>query len=281
MARYTTRPDPVGVSRYGRYRMTMRLRSGIGRGFDLSYPSNRFVLLATPLLGVVAGVATLVVGEGWGEAVRNGVSAGGSAFLAWTIARELHPDHASLAVPATLAAPLGVLLADPDLLAAATVMLVARVTAGTTGRALTPIDLLVLFAVAGPVAVRSSGVAVLAGGAVALLVGTVVVDRGRFVLGVAAAALATGAVVSALTVEAASGSSPWWALLALPAAVSLAGPGRVEVGTDRSGGTISPWRVRLARGYAVAAAGGAALTTPAAALAPVWVALFAVAGRPR
>jgi len=74
---------------------------------------------------------------------------------------------------------------------------------------------------------------------------------------------------------------PWFIVPALLGLVALAGPGRVEVGTDRQGGTISPHRVGAARAYTWIAAAAAALALEPAALAPVWAALAATGLRPR
>ncbi|HEX5631528.1 MAG TPA: hypothetical protein VFY15_07700, partial [Acidimicrobiia bacterium] len=139
----------------------MAFRSGITRGFDLGNAGNRFVLAWTPMAGALAGLVTLVAGDGWSAAVGNGFSAGGAAFLAWAVTRELDPDHPTTAIAAAVIAPLGVLRAGPDLLAAGVILIVARIVAGTTGRGLRWPDLAILGAVAIPVAWRSTGMGVL------------------------------------------------------------------------------------------------------------------------
>lgn len=254
----------------------MAIRSGITRGFDLSNLSNRFILAATPGVGIVAGLVTLFIGDGWGSAVRNGFGAGGLAFLSWTIARELHPDGVALATVASLAAPFALLAGQPDLLAAAMVMLAARVVAGTTGRAIHWIDLAVVLAVAAPVAWRSTGPWVLTASALALAGVIPLQDRRRPQLAVGAGALVGLAGFAWWRVDFALEVEAWMLVIAALAAISLLGPRRVTVGTDRPGGTVSPGRVRAARGYAFIAAAAAVTTADPAAMAPVWVALAAI-----
>lgn len=264
-----------------RYRPAMALRSGISRGFDLSYPSNRFVLVATPALGVVAGLITLIAGDGWSAAFRNGFSAGGATFLAWTLGRELHPDHPGVAALAALLAPLGVLRAGPDLLAAALVLLGARVMAGTTGRVLRWFDVAFFVAVATPVAFRASGPAVLTTTAVALGIVLARQERRRLETAVTTLVLLGLAALAWTRFEPAFDVDPWFIAPAVLGLAALIGPRRVAVGTDREGGIISPSRVRAARAFAWLAAAGAALALPPAAMAPVWVALAAVGLKPR
>jgi hypothetical protein len=259
----------------------MALRSGITRGFDLSYPGNRFVLMATPAIGIVAGVITLALGEGWAAGFRNGFAAGGAAFLAWALTRELHPDHTGLAALAALVAPLGIIRTGPDLLAAALVLLGARVVAGTTGRVLRWFDVGLFLVVSGPVAFRASGPGVLTTTAVALGIVLARQERRRLETAVTVFALAGLAVYSWTRFDFAFDLDPWFIVPALLGLVALAGPGRVEVGTDRQGGTISPHRVGAARAYTWIAAAAAALALEPAALAPVWAALAATGLRPR
>jgi hypothetical protein len=256
-------------------------RSGITRGFDLAYPSNRFVLAATPAIGALTGLATLVRGDGWGAAFANGFSAGGAAFVAWALARELHPDRTWVAAVAALVAPWGLLRTGPDLLASAAVLLGARVVAGTTGRGLRWFDVGLFAAVSLPVALRDSGPGVLTPAALALGLVAIRQDRRRLETGVTAALLAGFAVVAWLRFDAQVDVDLWMLVPAVLGLVALAGPGRVAVGTDRAGGTIASTRVRLARLLALVAASGSAVALPAAALAPVWASLTAVALRPR
>ena len=233
-------------------------------------------------MGVVAGVATLAVGDGWEEAFRNGVGAGGAAFLAWAITRELHPDHRGVAIVAGLIAPLGLLRADPDLLAAAVVLLVARTVAGTTGRALRWFDLGLVAVVSLPVAWRTTGAGVLTASAVALVATIPVQSRHRAEFLLVTALLVGASIGAMIGSEFGFEIDPWFIAPALLGAIGLLGPARVVVGTDRSGGVISPIRVRGARLFALVAAMAAGIAgAPAGAVVPVWAAVAVVGLRPR
>ncbi len=260
----------------------MAFRSGITRGFDFGDAGNRFVLAWTPIAGAIAGLVTLVIGDGWGTAIRNGSSAGGAAFLAWAVTRELDPDHPGTAIAAAVVAPLGVLRAGPDLLAAGVILIVARIVAGTTGRGLRWPDLIIVGAVVVPVAWRPTGAGVLVTAVVALTATIPVQSRRRLELAVVTLVVAGAAVVALSRFEAHFTVDPWMLAPAALGLMALAGPKRVEVGTDREGGVISPRRVGAARLFAwvsaaAAGVGGAATAT----LGPVWFALAVVGLRPR
>jgi len=259
----------------------MALRSGITRRFDLTYPSNRFILAATPVAGMVAGVVTLLIGDGWGAAVRNGFGAGGLSFLSWALTRELHPDRVMLATVAAIVAPFALLVAQPDLLASATVMLVARVLAGTTGRPIHWFDVGLIAVVAAPVAWRPTGAGVLTASAIAVAAVIPLQDRRRSRLAVASGVLAVLAGYAWWRVEFALDGEPWMIVVAVLASLAMIGPRRVTVGTDRPGGAVSPRRVQAARGFALIAAAAAATTANPAAMAPVWIALAVIGVRAR
>ena len=257
------------------------IRSGLTRAFDFSRRSNRFVLLATPGLGAAAGVVTLVAGKGWGRAFANGFAAGGAAFLAWAVAREFHPDRPAVATVAATVAPLGVVLADPDLLAAGTILLVSRVVAGTTGRGLRWFDVALITAVAAPVAWRATGPGILTTSAVALGVVALGQARWRLETGMTAVILAGCGVLAWSRLDLAFDPEPWQLAVAGLGLFALLGPRSVTVGTDRAGGTILPRRVRLGRTYAWVSAAAAALWMDPGAVLPVWSALAVTGLRPR
>lgn len=259
------------------------MRSGLVRGFDVSIPSNRLVLGGTPVIGAVAGLVTLIVGDGFAAAVGAGIAAGGSGFLAWATTRELHPDRPGLAGMALLAAPWGVLLVRPDLLVAGLVLVVARIVSGTTGRGLRWIDVGWVAGYAALTTGRDAAAVVLGCAAVAILATAAVVPRRRretIVLGVlvAIAAAAAPAISGALFDPRVT---PLLAIGLLAGVVAVGGPSGVATPTDREGGVISPRRVRAARGFATIAAGATAMVVDPATLAPVWAALAATALRPR
>lgn len=256
----------------------MRVRSEITRPFDLSLASNRFVLIATPLSGVAAGLVTLAVGDGWALAVRHGFSAGGATFLAWALVRELHPDRLGVAVVAAALAPFGLFLGTPDLLATTVVLLAARLVAGTTGRGLRWADLVIVTAFATSVAMRSTGAGVLTTTAIALFGVLLVQDRHRLDMAIATLIVAGLAVYAWWDIAVAF--DRWTIVPAVLGAFALLGPRRVTSATDRPGGVISPHRIRAARGYTLTAAALAALFSDPSAMAPVWIALAATAMRP-
>jgi hypothetical protein len=253
---------------------------------DLAYASNRFVLLATPCIGVVAGVVSLIRGDTLLDAIGWGFSAGGVSFLAWTIARELHPDRAWVATVATLIAPIGLVWGNADLLATATVLLVSRAVAGTTGRALRPADVLLLAAVGVPIVVRDAGPAALVIGAVGLGITAVWQGRQRS-MAVAVTGVYAVAAVVALGVADPPGfpGGDAWVLLVIglvAGVVGLAGPGSMDSVEDRSDGALlRVMRVRAARVVAVFIAGTVSLTAGPALVGPVWAAVVATALRPR
>jgi hypothetical protein len=250
---------------------------------DLAYPSNRFILIATPVIGSIFGAVALLRSETFGDAVGWGFSSGGAAFLAWTIARELHPDRIWVATVATLVAPLGVLLVRPDLWAAAVVLLVTRAVAGTTGRGMRVADVALLGTVAAIAATRDAGPFVVGVGVVGLLLVARWSERGRRNALAAAGLYVVAATISAFFSGISSVSTEGWIVLGVGVAlgvIAASGPRRVSIGTDRPGGTIDPGRVRAARLIALLSAGLATVAVDPATLLPVWVALGATALRP-
>lgn len=256
----------------------MRVRSEITRPFDFSLSSNRFILIAIPVSGVVAGLVTLALGDGWALAVRHGFSAGGATFLAWALVREFHPDGLGVAVVAAVLAPFGLFFGTPDLLATTVVLLAARLLAGTTGRSLRWADVVIVTAFAAFVAMRTTGAGVLTITAIALFGVLVVQDRHHLEIATAALIVVGLAVYAWWDAEIAF--DRWTIAPAVVSAFAMLGPRRVNSATDRPGGVISPNRIRAARGYALIAAAFVALTNDPSAMAPVWVALTATAARP-
>lgn len=256
--------------------------SGLRRGFDLTYASNRFVLFLTPVVGAVAGAVTLIIGDGWGNAVGAGISGGGASFLAWTVARELHPDRPSLAAAAFLAAPWGLLMVRPDLLASAVVLVVTRIVAGTTGRGVGWIDVVWVSGLCGLALWRPAALAALGVGAVAVLAVAAVGEHDRratATLGVVLAGLAFAApAVSGAILDPAI--TPILIGGGLAGVVALFGPRGVASATDDGSRRISRRRVWSARLVATGVAFATSVVADPATLAPVWAALAATALRP-
>jgi hypothetical protein len=258
----------------------------LSRPLDPAVTSNRFVVVATAVIGAVVGMATLIRGESLSEAASWGFVAAGSGFIGWAVARELQPDHVWVATVATFVAPLGLFWGRSDLLASATVLLVARTVAGTTGRSLRAADLILLAAVGGPLVVRDSGPGALAMGAVGLAVSVVWHEHRRSNHLAAAALYATGAIAALpLTDTLGLPAGDEWLVLWIglgAGLVGLIGPVHPTSIEDRSGGEVlAGRRVWAARLVALGTAVAVSLSFDPSAVAPVWAALAAVALRPR
>lgn len=259
----------------------MRLTPAMTRPFDLRYLSNRLVLLGTPASGVVAGAVTLLRTGSIAEAASVGFWVGGSFFVAWAVARELDPDRPVTAVIAACVAPWAIVVARPDLLASAVVLLVARAVAGTTGRWMRWADVVLFTAVGGSSLVDDAAVGPLGVGVLAMLLVAARFSESRTQPAVIAVLFAIG---TGLAVAGAPGgvtmSTEGRVILVAGGVVGLLGslrPSRVDAATDRRGGSVSASRVRAARFVATASAGVAALVADPAAMAPVWAAVVTVA----
>ncbi|MCJ7726157.1 MAG: hypothetical protein MUP76_07205 [Acidimicrobiia bacterium] len=261
--------------------------SGIGRIVDPRYPSNLFVLVAAAASGLSWAIWKLVSEGDWGAALGRAAVAGLATFLAWAIARELDPDRPWIAGVAAVAAAALIGAGVPSLLIAGVVLMAVRVTARTTGRNPTVVDLAVV-----------GGLALLAGasdtGLPAAVVMGVVLMVDRFLpngahrlsmpigLGVIAASVAAAALWGTLGAATGAPHGPEWTVV--PVAViglaALGRPGRITAVGDLTGERLALARVRLDRAVAVAAAaatfvwlGGPGLTAGSV----VWVALAAAA----
>lgn len=239
------------------------MASGLARIVDPAYSSNRFVLVVTPLAGAVAGAIALVSGSRLGAAIATGVRAGGLAFLAWAIGRELDHDHALTACVAAVLAPWFLLLGTPDLIGSGLLLLAGRIVAGTTGRELISIDLAALVLGAAYAATRPAGPIWVATAVIALVLVSWYQRPTRAVTAVTAAAVAivgTGAAWWAgrgPVVD--SPSTAEWIVLASAAFAGLMSIVFVSeiVTPSDAGALIHHVRVRWARIVTVAASVGA------------------------
>lgn len=262
--------------------MAAKIRSGNSRGFDPTLPSNRFVLGGSVVAGAAGGFAALVAGERLAEAAGWGVASGGGFFIAWALARELHPDRPGVAAVAALLAPVFLLLDRPKLLSSGVVLLVARLVAGTTGRRFQWVDALVLVVLAGLSIGTPVGTAVLAVAAAAT--GATWFGPGRRgPVAISAFALAFLAAWSVAISEdgVAGGLEAIDGGVALFGLAAIAGPVKVVTGTDREGGVIHPGRVRAARVFAAGTVAASAALGGVGVLGPVAAALIGTALRPR
>jgi hypothetical protein len=251
-------------------------RSGLARGFDFGLTSNRYVLILTPVAGVIAGVVTLIFGGGWWKGIWNGFLSGGSFFVAWALARELHPDRAGVAVVAPLLAPFGLLVEGPHLPAAGLAVLVARIAVGTTGLPLERADMVVIVGLGVGCLWVDSAPGLLLPSALMVAVIAPLYRDGRREMLQAAGLLG---LLGLISLPSAATQPSGLLLLAGSAlgALSILGPVRVDTKTDATDEEIRAGRVRGARFYALAAAAAAAITSDPMGLAPVW-AVLAVSG---
>jgi hypothetical protein len=261
----------------------MRANPALGRPFDFSLPSNRFILIATPIIGAFAGLLALIRAETLADAFGWGFATGGAAFLAWAIGRELHPDRIWVATVAAFVAPWGVLLAEPDLLGSAVVLLVARAVVGTTGRSMRGADVVLFAAVGVPVAFRASGPGLLLLGALGLFASGMWTQRNRSLHLLTAAIYLAAGVAALFGAEMRSFETADSIVLGLgvfAGLISLLGPTQVAASCDRIGAQIAPSRVRMGRLIAVLAAAAASFSVAPASLGPVWAALMVTAIKP-
>jgi hypothetical protein len=232
--------------------------TSLQRVVDPRYPSNRLALAGAAVAGAVAAVARFAGADiGFGP-----LGAAMAVFLAWAIARELDPDHPA---SAAFAMPAGFVLllaaGEASLLVSAAVLLAARITAGTVGTDLRPLDVLALIGLSGLLGSQSIGVVGLA-----LIVAAVfITDHSE----VRSAGITVAVIAAFATVAIASGSGlTWgtpdaadWATLAVSviALVLIIPASPVASQTDRGSGTIDSNRVTTARLMAALAVVGAFL----------------------
>lgn len=265
------------------------MRSGLARSIHPSHATVRVAALVTIAAGSVAGAITLMDGEAFTEATRNGVLAGGAAFIAWALTREMAPDHPVTAALAGAAAPLLLFAGPADLLSAGLMIFPIRILAGTTGRDLTPLDLAAVAVGAVAVSFRDTGVVV--GLVVALSPATSAwwARRSRRGLLIAASGVMIAIVVPLALVV--GDHDPWIQPTGFARGLFVGGlaaglvaawvvPGVSSSVDSRRGGRVLTHRVRLGRVAALVAAVATALWAGGPgvlALGPVWAALAVTA----
>lgn len=258
--------------------------TAIGRAIDLEYRSNRYVVFASVVAGVVAGLVALLGGDDIGKAASIGVVAGLAAFAAWAVAREVDPDNTATAGMAAPLALIALLIGEPYLAAVFAVLLGARIAARPTGLPPKPVDGVLVVGLAGYVATTPYGLVAVGGLATAAGLDAGLDGAAGWRRWLPAGVLAAGALAAAI-----AGEWPGWTTPGLGAIVLVvvagAGMAAMRRGTptstcDHTGEPLDPGRLRAARMIAILVAltyavtgGGAAV----AGLAPVFVA-FAAAG---
>ena len=235
------------------------MQSALGRPIDFRFASNRFAVFATFAAGAIASAVTFAGRDD--NALGAGVLAGGAAFLAWAVARELDPDRT---LTAYVAAPLGFVMwfFDPaGLLVTGAVLLAVRVVTGTVGYSPSTADLALLVGFATLVGLRPGGVVAAAAIGVAIALDARLAGRdsalryGSALAGIAGASVATALWASAIefsSITLASGAAA-----ALAIGIAIATPlGPVTSLTDLKKRPLERRRVRLGRLLAAAAIGG-------------------------
>jgi hypothetical protein len=266
----------------------MRVRSGITRRIDLSYRSNRFVVVAAFGAGAVGGASGLLNGSGWWASVADGVLAGGAGFLAWAMARELDPDHPVSAGVAAIIAPLLLVAGPANLLVMAVLLVSIRMVAGSTGRVARPVDLILLGLAAALICLRVGGGAVATVAAVAPAVSGWWHPTARRLLFAGSLAILAAVVgISVFIADPARWLQPEGferGLLVSGLAAGLVAawvvPPPRSVTDGRHGGRFVDARVRLARLMTLTACVGAASWSGGPgvlAVGPAWTALAATA----
>lgn len=208
-------PNP-SFPRFGSQNGAVRFRSHVLRPLDATDPWNRAVLGVS----VVAAVAGAYLTLSHDREPLLAVEAGGYAFLAWALARELDPDRQVPAVVLALLAGAWALLGyGTVLLPFAGLLMVARLVVETTGRRPLPTDLAVLALVATAISFTPLGWVAGFGLAVAMYVD----DRMSAEPARAALYAAIGAAVGSTLVASLSGALPRSAPIVRPLLIAALG----------------------------------------------------------
>jgi hypothetical protein len=262
----------------GVFGIDLSAHTGLGRHIDPRIPSNFFALVGSIAAGAIVLIAG-IVREGTPELLAPATTAV-AVFLAWAIARELDPDRNLSAAIALVVAGLGVMLGAPAPGAAAVVLLMARILAGTVGGSLRAADRAVLVAVAAYAGTRPEAWA-----AALLLVVAVLVTRParyQLVAGAMGAAGVAAAFVSGAVPSMGLPSVTNGALIAMTM-IALGGSLRTSPVTSRTDagdaviGTTRVAAARLASGIAVLTGSLLVIDYGAVVLTPVIAALVGVA----
>jgi hypothetical protein len=253
--------------------------SGIARPLDLSYQTNRTIVLLALAALLVSATVLALAGTGIVETLIRGSAAALAVFLAWALCREVDPDHevaALLAAVMTTGALL--ILPIPDILTLLWALLVIRVVNRTTGRAATTTDLVLVFLLtlwplsrgflpAGPIA------------AATFFLDGRLKDPARNRLPFAAVALLATAVALLATPVHLDIPSPAAGIGIAAATVlfipAIAASKTVHSREDSGDRPLDPGRVMTGQGIALTTGVSAATADPGA-LAPIWAAILAV-----
>jgi hypothetical protein len=114
--------------------------TGLGRTLSPSLRSHRFVLGSALAAGVFYAMSSVVTYRSLSDSVVAAVA----VFLAWAVGRELDPDRPQVGVWAMPVAFAALIYDLPSALSSAVALIAIRVVAGTTGGAVTWVDVVVL-----------------------------------------------------------------------------------------------------------------------------------------
>lgn len=259
----------------------------LGRTIDLRYPSNRFAVVASAVVGIVTGLAAS--GDGRSRAAA-GATAVVAAFLSWALGRELDPDRTTTANVACVAGGLAAgAFGGVGIGALYLLLATVRVTVGTTGRSPTAIDLAGHLILAVFVARTPAGWAAGIVFAFALARDLGLPDPAPpWQMGWSAATAVAVSVMAGVSGRGADWIAPSasdWILVAvgLAGAALLAPPEATRSTTDLTGAPLSPARLRWGRGLGSAVLVLAAVAAGGNGIRPLvagWVTI-AVAGAVR
>ena len=117
------------MSQHRVYRVT-----SIGRPIEPKYPTNKAILLLTPVAALIASMVTLIQGDGGRASATGALVAFLLVFGCWALGREIAPDDNSAAfVGAALAFITVWWWPSPSLLLLFTAVALARIVNRTTG----------------------------------------------------------------------------------------------------------------------------------------------------
>lgn len=260
----------------------MKPPTHIGRPIDLSYLSNRLVVILS-----VVGAATGFFFAGDRNPLRAAFDTAMTVFLVWALTREIHPEntHAATAA-AVVGGGLSVWTGDTSLIALAGLMLSARVLVRTTGLWPRLSDILVIGIAVGVFArtplAWATGMAVAVAFAFDTFLPQPAPATHLWLAGAVGTAVTLSAVISGALPD--DWTAPAWPILAVMAAIGVAAwvaPVLPLTATaDLSDHRLDPRRLQTARRIAIIslAVGVVAGGSPAAPLSyPAWASLASVA----
>jgi hypothetical protein len=259
--------------------------TSLSRPLDISYFTNKLILMLTPLLGIIAGVVALVRGDDLLQAGASGLMMGVAVFFAWVLGREVDPDYDYSAFLAVGVVFVGMLIIAPnriDWLGMVGLMVVLRMVNRIVGAPCTIGDTLIVVILSGLVMLFAIGWYIVLVMAFALILDGLLEQpiRRHLVLGVVVLVVSiVGIVLMERDFDFIVPNVPTllWAGLAFAYALALQHTRTIRCQTDR-GGAVSVRRVQATMILPLLAGAFALFVAPDTliALLPVWSVLVAV-----